>query len=194
MRAKETACIVVSFIIVAGAFAHDRALASAQNVLNVLGPTGYLPLDGQKITEFRNALCEDAQQTLERAPPFTREMQEKLKRMRAALPPLGTDGFGKGVAAMSRSKEVALETINTVANAVILECTKASNSDLRFWINVATALSDETFDQVVTNLQNDGVDLRSTYDNTTAMFVARQIMLEVILRRIVKPQINSSSP
>jgi hypothetical protein len=35
MRAKETACIVVSFIIVAGAFAHDRALASAQNVLNV---------------------------------------------------------------------------------------------------------------------------------------------------------------
>jgi hypothetical protein len=114
--------------------------------------------------------------------------------MRAALPPLGTEGFQRGVAAMAGSKEVALETIDNVVKAIVSECNRTSKPDLRFWINVASALSDETFDQVVTNLQQNGVDLRRPYEETTAMFVARQILLQTILVRIAKPEINSSLP
>ena len=51
-----------------------------------------------------------------------------------------------------------------------------------------------TFDQVVTGLQQKGIDLRRPYGRTTALFVARQVLLQTILVRIVKPQINSSNP
>jgi hypothetical protein len=193
LRTKNVARMVWR-IIIAGAFTPRLALASATNVLAVLGPPSYLPLDYQKSNEFRNALCEDAEQTHERAPLFTKEMQEALRRKREALPPLGTDGFKRGVIEMANSKEVALETINKMVEAVLSECNRTSSPDLRFWINVASALSDETFDRVVTDLQEKGIDLRRPYEQTTAMFVARQIMLEAILRRIVKPQMNAASP
>jgi hypothetical protein len=121
-------------------------------------------------------------------------MQERIARLRAALPPLGTDGFARGVSAMSDSNEVALETIANVVKAVLDECNRTLNPDLRFWINVASALSDDTFDQVVTGLQQKGIDLRRPYGRTTALFVARQVLLHTILVRIVKPQINSSNP
>lgn len=192
MRGKAAACIVS--LIGAVSFVTIPALASAQNVLTVIGRLSYVPFDHRKIDEFRSALCEDAEQTHQRAPPFTNEMRETLARMRAALPPLGTEGFQRGVAAMAGSKEVALETIDNVVKAIVSECNRTSKPDLKFWINVASALSDETFDQVVTNLQQNGVDLRRPYEETTAMFVARQILLQTILVRIAKPEINSSLP
>lgn len=191
MRENLTLPIVI-LLLVAGAFAPVRAVASAENVLSVVGPPSLIPFDQRKTIEFRNALCEDAEQTQERAPPFTEEMRERLARQRAALPPLGTEGFARGVSAMSDSKEVALETIAKVVNEVLGECNRTSNPDFRFWINVASALSDDTFDQVVTILQQKGTDLRRPYGGTTALFVARQILLYTILVRIVKPQINSS--
>jgi hypothetical protein len=193
MHKKLTLPIFIH-LLAAGALAPVPAVASAENVLSIIGSPSRIPFDHRKISEFRNALCEDAEQTQERAPPFTKEMQERLARQRAALPPLGTEGFARGVSAMSDSNEVTLETIAEVVKAVLSECNRTSNPDLRFWINVASALSDETFDQVVTRLQQKGTDLRRPYGRTTALFVARQILLYTILVRILKPQINSSNP
>jgi hypothetical protein len=194
MHTKLALRVVIHLLIVTAAFAPVPALASAKNVLSMIDAAGFLPFDHRKIIEFRNALCEDVEQTHERAPPFTKEMQERLALLRAALPPLGTEGFVRGVSAMSDSNEVALETIANVVNTILGECSRTSNPDLRFWINVASALSDDTFDQVVTGLQQKGIDLRRPYGRTTALFVARQVLLHTILVRIVKPQINSSNP
>jgi hypothetical protein len=118
------------------------------------------------------------------------------KVRRTEMPPVGTPEFGRGVAAISDTWEVSIETVHNRSQKLVEECLtfdvskKTPKYELAFWVHAAAILSDSTIDQCVMQLQGKGLDLRRPYRERTAIAVGRQIILEQIIRRIILPMID----
>jgi hypothetical protein len=173
----------------------QQATASAPTLMNLSDPI-VGPMSPHAREVYRTELCKDAQELLAQTPPLTTEQQAWLKARRAEMPPVGTAGFGQGVAAISDTWEVSIETVHNRSQNLVDDCRtfdagkKTVRDELAFWVHAAASLSDSTIDQCITQLQGKGLDLRRPYQERTAIAVGRQIILEQIIRRIISPMFD----
>jgi hypothetical protein len=173
----------------------QQATASAPALVNLFDPL-VSPMSPHARQVFRTELCKDAQELLAQTPPLTTEQQAWLKARRAEMPPVGTPGYDRGLAAISDTWEVSIETVHNRSQNLVDECwafdagKKTTRDELAFWVHAVAGLSDSTIDQCMTQLQGKGLDLRRPYQERTAIAVGRQIILEQIIRRIISPMID----
>ena len=173
----------------------QQAQASAPALMNLSDVLGG-PMSPHARQVYRTELCNDAQELLVQTPALTAEQKAWLKARRDEMPPVGTSGFNQGVAAISDTWEVSIETVHDRSQKLIDECRtfdtskKIPRDELVFWAHAAAILSDSTIDQSVTQLQSKGLDLRRPCQERTAIALGRQVVLEQIISRIISPMVD----